>query len=195
MSDIDMEAVERFFTPLDRWAYKCHGASLALVQSGLLGDRVRVARGSCVGVIGQHSWVVVGWDCWDPRTLLIDPTLWSYDDSIEGIWTGTLANGKHQPHGTGRIWEWGRPDDPTGPIVELQPKEPFSERALAFLDELGPLDERGWAVLAHAPVHGWPAAEILNAIQHSVGPYVPMDILGMLNDDDPTGLYLPKRDA
>lgn len=187
-----MEAVERVLAPLDRWAFNCHGASATLVQSGVLGDRVRVARGWCENVIGQHSWVVCGWDCYDPRTPLIDPTLWSYDDEVEGIWTGTLASGKHVPHGSGRIWDWGRPDPPTETPMELNPSEPFSQSALDFLEQLGPLDERGWIELAHAPVEGWPAAEILNAIVECVGPFVPMDILGMLNDDDPTGLYLPK---
>jgi hypothetical protein len=95
------------------------------------------------------------------------------------------------PHGSGDIWQWGRPPFPTDEPVELEPHEPFSAEALRFLNVLGPLDRKGWATLANAPVGGWPAAEILPAIDDCIGPYVPIDIIGMLTDRNPGGLYLP----
>ncbi len=56
---------------------------------------------------------------------------------------------------------------------------------------LGPLDRRGWATLAHAPVEGWPAGEILGAMCDSgMEAVVPIDIIGMLTDRNPSGLYL-----
>jgi hypothetical protein len=76
--------------------------------------------------------------------------------------------------------------------VDLTPREPFSREAKNFLDLLGPLDEKGFRVLAHAPVEGWPAAEILDAIENTEGLkcYVPIDIIGMLTNRNPGGLYL-----
>lgn len=184
---------EEVLAPLDRWAHQCHAASLKLVKHGYL-DVCRVARGSCVGVGGQHSWVVLGDDCYDERAIIIDPTLWSYDERAQGIWIGSQLDGLHTPHGKGSIWKWGRPNDPTGPVMELTPRKPFSESAKNFLDLLGPLDKEGWAMLAHAPVQFWPAGEILDAIWHTegLGAYVPIDIIGMATDINPNGLYLPE---
>jgi len=179
--------------PLDAWAYQCHAASLKLVWEGEpLGAR-RVARGGCKGVGGQHSWVVLGDDCYDDRAVIIDPTLWSYDESVQGVWVGTYRDGLHVPHGKGYIWDWGRPNPATGSVIELTPSKPFSQAARGFLDLLGPLDHEGWRLLAHAPVEGWPAGEILAAIENTPGlaGRVPIDILGMTTDLNPKGLYLP----
>jgi hypothetical protein len=190
--------------PLEHWAHQCHAASSTLVQSGVLGAFARVARGSCRGVGGQHSWVVVG-DPYDLQAPIVDPTLWSYDSSVVGVWYGRGASGRHLPHGSGSIWEWGRPEAAGGEIVSLTPARPFSAEARSFLELLGPLDLRGWIQLAHAPVEGWPAAEIIDAICNTrdprVGPeqktnttlasYVPIDIIGMLTDRNPGGAYLP----
>jgi hypothetical protein len=183
---------EGVLAPLDGWAAQCHAASLKLVQHGALGA-CRVARGWCDGVVGQHSWVVLGDDCYDDAAVIIDPTLWSYDDTVQGVWVGTYRKGRHEPHGKGSIWKWGRPNDPTGPIVTLTPREPFSSNAEAFLELLGPLDFEGWCRLANAPVGMWPAGEILSAIEDTKGlsGRVPIDILGMLTDQNPQGLYLP----
>ena len=177
--------------PLKQWAHRCHAASLRLVKSGVLGPS-RVARGACKDVGGQHSWVVLGDDCYDEHTTIVDPTLWSYRDDVEGIWIGTLAHGLHTPHGRGSIWRWGRPNEPTGPVVELTPRQPWSKAALGFLDVLGPLDREGWIMLAHAPVGAWPAGEIIDAMCESgLEGYVPIDRVGMLTDRNPQGLYLP----
>ena len=183
--------------PLDQWALKCHGAALTLVQSGRFGT-CRVARGWGEGVTGQHSWVVLGNDCYDERATVIDPTLWSYDEKVQGVWVGSYRHGKHEPHGKGSIWKWGRPNEATGPVIELTPRKPFSRSARGFLDILGPLDKEGWIMLAHAPVEGWPAAEIIDALCETPHPtikgqtfeaYVPIDIVGMLTDRKPD-LYL-----
>lgn len=190
-----MKQVEAHLAPLDQWAARCHGASIELVNSGLLGTS-RVARGSCQGVAGQHSWVILGMDCYDDQAVIVDPTLWSYDDEVKGIWVGTYQDGLHRPHGKGSIWEWGRPNHPEGLPMRLTPREPFSGPAKAFLDILGPLDEKGWIQLAHAPVEFWPAAEIIDAIYETDGlaGYVPIDIIGMLTNRNPKGLYLPEGD-
>src|SRR5262249_50592591 len=147
------------------------------------------------GVGGQHSWVVLADDCYDDRAVIIDPTLWSYDESVTGVWVGTYRAGLHVPHGKGFIWDWGRPNRATGPVIELTPSKPFSQAARGFLDLRGPLDHEGWRLLAHAPVEGWPAGEILAAIENTPGlaGRVPIDILGMTTDLNPKGLYLPKR--
>jgi hypothetical protein len=175
--------------PIKDYAHQCHVASLRIVD-GVDFD-CRVARGFCEGVGSQHSWVVLGLDCYDRKAAIIDPTLWSYDSTVKGIWTGTMEDGRHTPHGTGSIWTWGRPVSGGGEPIELEPTQPFSDDALLFLEMLGPLDRTGWARLANAPVEEWPAAEILPAINNTVGPLVPIDIIGMLTDHNPGGLYLP----
>jgi hypothetical protein len=175
---------------LDRWAGQCHAASHALVQAGLW-PSARVARGSCVGVGGQHSWVVVGDDCYSPVVQIVDPTLWSYDRTVCGIWTGR-GRGRHTPHGAGSIWAWGKPGSGGGEPIALTPSRPLSASAQRFLGMLGPLDRKGWAQLAHAPVEDWPSAEILRAMSETegVGPLIPIDVLGMATDVNPSGLYL-----
>ena len=61
-----------------------------------------------------------------------------------------------------------------------------------FLNLLGPLDKNGWITLAHAPVERWPAGEIIDAMCESgLEGYVPIDIVGMTTDRNPSGLYLP----
>jgi hypothetical protein len=185
--------------PLERWAHQCHGASLKLVSERIFGQ-ARVARGACSGVGGQHSWVVIGDDCYDRGAVIVDPTLWSYRGGNPRVWVGSLADGLHTPHGSGSIWAWGRPNEASGPVVELTPRRPFSPAARMFLDLLGPLDREGWIMLAHAPMQGWPAAEIIDAICETPDPslrgqtfqgYVPVDVVGMLTDRNPSGLYLP----
>jgi hypothetical protein len=191
---IDREAITKLFDPLKPWHHQCHGASIHLVKSGLIDGPCRVARGACEGVGGQHSWVVLGNDCYDEKAEIIDPTLWSYDSEVEGIWYGSYADGRHTPHGKGWIWAWGRPDSPRGPVIELTPRRPFSQRAQDFLDMLGPLDRQGWSVLAHAPVGGWPAGEIIDAMCESgLDAVIPIDIVGMVTDRNPQGLYLPEN--
>lgn len=178
---------------LDRWAHQCHAAAVALVNSGRFGD-CRVARGWARGVLGQHSWVVLSHDAYDSEATIIDPTLWSYDRGVDGVWVGTYRDDRHVPHGgLATIWETGRPDYPTDVIVELTPSVPLSDEAEAFLSILGGLDQRGWMALAELPPGGWPAGEILAAMDDTaaLAGLIPIDRLGMLTDRNPGGLYLP----
>jgi hypothetical protein len=55
-------------------------------------------------------------------------------------------------------------------------------------------DRQGWSVLAHAPVGGWPAGEIIDAMCESgLDAVIPIDIVGMVTDRNPQGLYLPEN--
>lgn len=193
------EDAEQTLASLDDLAYKCHAASVKLMNSGRFGT-CRVARGLADGVIGQHSWLVLGDDCYDDDAVIIDPTLWSYDSTVKGVWVGTYRDGLHRPHGKGSIWNWGRPNEAVGPVVTLTPRRPLSQTARNFLDMLGPLDADGWIMLAHAPVEGWPAGEIIDALCETPDPkiptqtfevYVPIDIVGMVTARNPHGMYLP----
>lgn len=186
-----LKEARRILSPLDLYSKSCHSASIRLVKA--LGTG-RVARGFCKGVPGQHSWVVMSLNCYDPKSLIIDPTLWSYDKNIKGIWSGTIQDGKHRPHGIGSIWNYGRPPYPKGEEIALTPKIPLSANTLYFLDLVGPLDREGWDFLAaHCPVEDWPAAEIIAAIEDTkaLSALVPIDRIGMLTDRNPGGLYLP----
>lgn len=180
----------------DLWAQQCHAVSIALVKSGLvhdlLGFHPRVARGAARGVAGQHSWVTLGDDCYDERIPVLDLTLWSYDPSAPVVCVELPEKHRHRPHGLGSIFTWGQPTRGPGPAIELTPVRPLSSNALMFLDMLGPLDLQGWATLASAPVQGWPAGEIVEAMLDTdgLGPFVPIDRVGMLTYRNPSGLYL-----
>lgn len=144
------------------------------------------------GVSSQHSWIILGGDCYSRTAPIIDPTLWSYNSRIKGIWVGDMNYGIHRPHGEGSIWKWGRPKRGTGPIIKLTPKEPLSDDARDFLRLLGPLDRTGWhMLLALAPVEGWPAGEIFAAAADTkaLSILIPIDRLGMLTDRNPNNLY------
>lgn len=186
----DPDQIREVLGPLEAWDAQCHAASLKLVKSGVLPETARVARGTCTGVAGQHSWVCVYGDCYDPRHVVIDPTLWSYDETVLGVWVGRADERPHVPFGTGSIWEYGQPTHQGGETISLG-HPLISLEAASFLDLLGPLDREGWAQLAHAPVGGWPSEEIFTAMaQHDkLGVLVPIDIVGMATDLNPQGLY------
>lgn len=189
------EVEEAIGIPFEGWAARCHEISLAIVKSDLIAGPRRVARGFAKGVRSQHSWVVIGDDCYDLSARIIDPTLWSYDKAVEGIWHGSLRQKLHFPHGgDGTIWQVGRPPEPVEKIIELVGYDDLSWPAKHFLQECGPLDRRGWSFLAHAPVRGWPAGEIiaLMSAMPALGALVPIDIVGMVTDLNPKGLYLPE---
>jgi len=171
---------------VEDYSYQCHVASLKLVTSGL-GDRV--ARGWCDGVGSQHSWVVIG-NPYSPD-LIIDPTLWSYRQDVKGIFVGDGSQYNHRPHGKGSIWEWGCPRSGDDKPIKLTPKIPLSEDAQMFLSMVGGLDKQGWSNLSHAPVEDWPSAEIFAAMDDTkeLACLVPIDILGMLTDRNPSRLY------
>lgn len=184
--------------PLDEWAHNCHAASIQIVQQLPVGA-ARVARGAARGVVSQHSWMIVGMDCYDERALIVDPTLWSYREDVDGVWTGTYADHIHRPHGysTQTMIEWGCPvggdDDPIelnwpegGPSIE-------AKMWLGMFERTTNLDRQFWSMLAnHAPTKGWPIGEFLAAMDDTpdVTALVPIDILGMLTDRNPGGLYL-----
>ncbi|MEO6157149.1 MAG: hypothetical protein ABIQ39_05915 [Ilumatobacteraceae bacterium] len=189
---MDQATIEAAIGPLKKWSHQCHAASLAVVKSGVLGEPARVARGSCPGVAGQHSWVVLGNDCYVYDAIVIDPTLWSYDDRVDGLWVGNADERPHRPHGAGDIFDWGKPTSYGGEAIKLRPARALSADAKRFLRMLGPLDRRGWMELAsHAPVEGWPAGEILTAVENTpeLAALVPVDRIGMLTDLNPGGLY------
>lgn len=173
--------------------HNCHATSLALVRSGLLGPagpgNARVARGTCRGVGGQHSWVVLG-DPYHGDAPIIDATLWSYRDDVSDAWTGTMDEGLHVPHGWGSIWSYGKPAHGGGPDIELAVPLPKGGAA-GFMDMMLPLDRRGWSALANAPVLGWPAGDVFAAMADTpeLSSLVPIDVLGMVTDRNPSGLY------
>lgn len=194
---ITQDAFEEHLGPLSSWAHQCHAASIAMVKCDALwpaGTIRRVARGSCLGVGGQHSWIVLSHDCYDLDARVIDPTLWSYDDKIVGIHHDTQRR-RYKPHGYGSIFEYGKPGSYGEKPIKIK-KEGLSDAAIAFLAMVEPLDRRGWMELANAPVLGWPAREVIEAMDDTpkLAAFVPIDRLGMLTNANPGGLYLPDAD-
>lgn len=175
--------------PYSLWGGNCHSVSLKVLRTGIFGDG-RIARGTHPQVGGQHSWIVLGEDVYDPDSIVVDPTLAHNDPSVTGIWAGRNLLG-HRPFGLGSIWSAGRPPPPTGGIITLDSGVVLSAEARAFLAAIGPMDHYGWHVLAHSPVQGWPAGEILAAMDDTRGlaALVPVDALGMLTDRNPGRLY------
>ncbi len=163
--------------PFPRWSHQCHAVSTQLLRSGEFGPG-RIARGTCYRVTGQHSWIVLGDDCYDPDAVIVDPTLWSYNPDVEGIAV---------PLGQRALQSAGMPCTYGGEFIELAPGERLSADAEAFLEMLGPLDRQGWAEVAHLPVQDWPAAEILAAMCDTpgLGVLIPIDIRGMVADREP----------
>jgi hypothetical protein len=199
----------------ESWIHNCHVASIEIVKSGLFPGS-RVARGHADGVgIGQHSWVVLPHDeeiladCYDPTARILDPTLWSYDDSVSGVWTGHGFE-RHVPHGTGHLKIEDLPvfRGDTDNVIEL-PKEVadgLSYRARDFLLRVGAisygsrtvaLPARNWMSIANAPVQGWPSPEIIEAMARTpqLSPFTRIDIVGMLTAINPGGMYLPGEES
>lgn len=172
---------------LEQYAEQCHVASLKIVRTGLLPDNARVARGWRKQVTSQHSWIVIG-DPYNPQTI-IDATLWSYTNETPYI---LVQHGyaDYRPHGFGSIWDWGKPEPPTGEIFDI--KDNWSPTASKFFDMIGyGLDRRGWAFLANAPMQGWPSKEIITAMYQDerTSALIPIDIVGMVTDENPGNLY------
>lgn len=180
--------------PSTQWHARCHEISLAIVRARIYPD-ARVARGGADGVRSQHSWIVLGPDCYDRDAPIVDPTLALWVDDIDDLpWCGTLRDGIHHPHGEGSIWNYGKPAPPTGLVIDVD-LSGLSDDARRFMDIAAPdgLDDAGWSVLIHSPVEDWPSREIIGAIcRHPrLRALVPIDIEGMLTDNNPSGLYLP----
>lgn len=183
------------YQDFDDFAHDCHSVSLALVRSGLLGKGgpkgPRVARGACMGVGSQHSWVVLGHP-YDQTATIVDLTLWSYNGSQPRIWIGDLMSGFHHPKGLEWIFNSDKPHTRGGEPILLD-EEKLSASARHFLQTIGPLDAPGWAALwSRCGMVGWPAKEILEAFvdqNRGMAPLVPIDIVGMVTDRNPQGLY------
>lgn len=195
MSQLEVPEVEAAIgIPVEKWWHQCHHISIKIVKSGVLGTFARVARGTCDGVGGQHSWVVLGRDCYAEDADILDPTWWSYNDEQPSLRrrVGIGDASGYRPHGMGSIWDWGQPVPGDGPVIELTPTFELSREARSFIDILDPLDRQGWAVLSSAPVQEWPAAEIFAAMDDTeeLSTLVPIDKLGMLTDRNPGGAYL-----
>lgn len=190
------------------WFHQCHAASIQIVKSGIF-PGARVARGAAMGVGGQHSWVVLnspvgpGYaDCYDRDAQILDPTLWSYDEDVQGLWRGRNLD-RHQPHGFGP-WTSGKTitmEDHGDRSMVWEGAEKLGYQARGFLLDLGFItysDRRaastavGWMKLATLPIQGWPSEEIINAMADDkrLSVFVPVDILGMLTLRNPSGLYL-----
>jgi hypothetical protein len=177
--------------PLSSFHHGCHAGSLLVLRTGVFGPG-RVARGFADGVRGQHSWIVLGGSPYDTDAVIADPTLWSYQGAEPYIHFARNSMRTHVPHGTGSIWATGAPPEPQGKTIALDWQDPPSGAAQAFLEVCGPLDLRGWMFLANSPVIGWPAGEILSAVADTPGlgqSLIPIDILGMVTDRNPKGLY------
>lgn len=193
------QVADRIALPLDAWPKNCHGVSIAIVRSGMIpeampGATCRVARGWTPGVGGQHSWVVIGNDCYDEAAIVVDATLFSYDSAVTGTVVARARTRPWTPHGAGSIWTYGCPPPAEGEVIDLTPEGGWSQKASAFMAAIGyGLDLHGWTILANAPVGGWPAGEIIEAMaaDERTAPRVPIDRLGMLTDRNPGGLYLP----
>ena len=174
--------------PLEDFRHNCHAASHAIVQAGIF-PTARVARGSTIGVPGQHSWVVLHDDPYSREAFILDPTRWSYRDRKPTV--ETLRNLlEHRPHGAGHFTQGRPPIRGNGATIGLAVR--VREDARLFLDTIGPLDAQGWARLANLPVEGWPSREIISAMLDTpaLRALVPIDIAGMLTDRNPGGLYL-----
>lgn len=185
----ETELAEQIGIPFEKWAYRCHEISLKLLRTGFFG-KGRIARGTARLVGSQHSWIVLSGDVYDPDAEIVDPTLWVYDKNLPGVWQGPNLF-QHHPAGLGNIWQYGRPLRPSGEPVALTPAVPLSGMAQGFLDLLGPLDLHGWHDLANGPMQGFPAGEIIAAMDDTpaLRALVPIDVLGMLTRRNPGGLY------
>lgn len=177
---------------LERWACQCHAASLALVKAPLMPEG-RVVRGWCDHVFGQHSWMVVGMNCYDPDALIIDPTLWSYDDVVEDIWVGRMGDRpEHMPHHNWTFWDH-KPKRGPGEDIPLERYDSLGRAARMYMDLILPLDYKGWCNFAtHVGALGWPVGQVVEAMyaQKNLRGALPIDLIGMTTEINPHGLYL-----
>ena len=186
-----MEFAESLNLDASGWYRNCHVASLHIVQSDrfrLAFPNARVARGWAQGVDSQHSWVSTG-DPYDDDTQIFDATLCDYREDVHGIWTGKLADEIHVPHGYGFLLPEDYPTGNGSDIITID--APMTHELEAFLRDVGPLDAQGWMELANGPMQGWPSPEAIRLMRANplLRSFVPIDIAGMLTDENPGGLY------
>jgi hypothetical protein len=195
--EIILKAMKRntsHFQRYDDFAYNCHAVSWALIRTGLLGEggpNLRIARGACHGVGGQHSWVVIGHP-YNQRATIVDLTLWSYSPNQPRIWIGSMLTGFHRPKGCDIVFDGPKPESGDGDPLPLDITG-LSGEAQWFVAYLGPLDARGWGSLwSNCGMLGWPAKEILEAFLDQypdLTALVPIDIVGMVTDRNPQETY------
>jgi len=173
---------------LEQFHHNCHACSLAIVRTKLLPQNARVARGFHSAIMSQHSWVVLG-DPYDPKSIILDGTLWSYTNRPPVLYCGRSR--EYRPKGSGRIWDHGFPPLPTTEIIPLDAE--LSDNAKIFLSTVAPngLDFNGWIRLANSPVQGWPCKEIFTAMYQNdkLRGVIPIDVIGMITDMNPGKLY------
>lgn len=188
------QVVEATAMPTSSWYHNCHAASLTLVRSGILPKSARVARGFATGVGSQHSWVVVGHP-YDPKAPILDITRWSYIGEEPSVWSGSLTDGIHVPHGYGHLEDWRQRPRPET-YDSIVPPDPeayadLSAEAKLFLAMVGSLDIKGWLWLMRQGMQGWPSEEIIVLMKKTprLASFVPIDIEGMLTDRNPSNVY------
>lgn len=181
--------------PRQWWSHNCHGISLAIVKSGLFEPGTcRVVRGTMRDVFpSQHSWVILSHngqplDAYGKDGSILDCSVWSYDDAYPYVFMTSQANSKYRPKGEGLI---DVSQVQTGSAEPMWLTHCLSSEAQKFLDDLGPLDARGWCSLANQPVGGWPSKEIITAMHadNRLRAFIPIDTIGNLTDLNPEGLY------
>lgn len=182
------ELARQIGLPIEKWHHNCHGASVALVKARTW-PGARVVRGWREGIGGQHSWVIsgaAGDDVYDPHTLAIDLTSWSYRGDKVEIDVGTQKELGCTPHGSGSIWGWGRPERGDGPDLDLN-VDPESSLG-GFLKVCFPdgYDRKALMRLASAPVQDWPAKEFYAAmVAADLEVLLPIDVMSHLLDNVP----------
>jgi hypothetical protein len=187
---LSISEIENAIGPIQGFAHNCHGASLALVRSGLLPEGSRVARGFAKGVISQHSWALVAPDMiYDPQNYVVDITLWSYVPEVPRLYIAKAAK-SHIPKGQGMLRTMPDPAK-VGPLVETDVE--LSKAAKSFLESWAPngMDMANWYHLLNGPMQGWPSKDIVTAAYHTkqLQAVIPIDIVGLLTDINPNGLY------
>lgn len=183
------------------WHNNCHAVSLAFLRKGLVEGRV--ARGSAEGV-GVHSWIVLAQEpgvkpnCYLDTAQILDPTIHCWHPGMEPLWQGIMADGMHHLPGRDSIWNHGCPLPGDGPPLELvvpDGPDPMGRRAFLKLLETtggGPVTMETFRALYHGPLQGWPAGALLDLLldQHpDFETWVPIDVVGMLTERNPDGLY------
>jgi hypothetical protein len=188
---LTVAAVEEAIGPIEGYARNCHGASLALVRSGLLPEGSRVARGFAKGVRSQHSWALVAPDIiYDDLNYVVDITLWSYVPTAPRLYIAEARKWPHVPHGQGMLQNCPS-HSPVGPVVTTD--VPLSPAAQAFLDLWAPrgMDMMSWHLLLNGPMQAWPSREIVAAAYNTkkLIAVIPIDLVGMLTGENPNSLY------
>ena len=155
----------------------------------------------CSGVGSQHSWVVLSGrpgSMFEKKVPILDPTLWTYRDDVEGLYFNTAGGTPwHTPKGAGDLWDFSCPQSVGGD--ELIPREPITGGATAFLAFLkaqvgGPLSYGWWMrFFSQCPMANPPILrELIDACYRDerIRGTIPIDIVGMLTDHNPGGLYM-----